>query len=63
MERKLKHPERGAILLSREGEIVLLLDSNAHVLDEKIFRTELTAKAYESFLLHYHADLGFKPYG
>ncbi len=63
MERKLKHPERGTILLSREGEVVLLLDSNAHVLDEKIFRTELTAKAYENFLLHYHADLGFKPYG
>lgn len=63
MERTLKHPERGVIKLSREGDVVAVYGPNSEVLDEKVFRTELTAKSYETFLLHYHADLGYKPYG
>lgn len=61
MERTLKHPERGVIVLSREGDVVSLLDSHGNILIEQVCRTELTAKAYEVYLLHHHADLGYKP--
>lgn len=65
MERMLVHPELGKRIISREGEVVCVYDASTadHVmqLSESVFRTELTAKAFESFQLHYHADLGYKP--
>ncbi|QHJ82122.1 MAG: hypothetical protein [Caudoviricetes sp.] len=61
MERKLVHPEHGVRIICREGEVVTVYDSKLVELDERVCATEITAKAYETFLLHYFADMGFKP--
>lgn len=63
MERTLKHPERGAIVLSREGDVVSSVDAQGNVLVKQVCRTEITAKAFEVWLLHHYADLGYKPHG
>ncbi len=61
MERKLSHPEHGSIVIDRSGEVVSVYNNDGMQIAEQVFRTELTAKSYETYLLHYHADLGFKP--
>ncbi len=61
MERKLVHPKLGIRIISRESEVVSIYDNELTQLDEQIFATELTAKAFEHYLLLMHADLGFKP--
>lgn len=61
MERILKHPERGTLTISREGDVVSGIDSYGNVVIEQVCRTEITAKAFEVWLLHHYADLGYKP--
>lgn len=63
MERNLVHPKLGIRIISRESEVVSIYDNELTQLDEQIFATELTAKAFEHYLLLLHADLGFKPTG
>lgn len=61
MERKLKHPKHGIRIVCREVEVVTIYAEDLTQLDEQVFATELTAKAFEHYLLLMHADLGFKP--
>jgi len=61
MERKLSHPKLGNRIVCREGEVVTIYTDSLDQLDEMVCKSELTAKAYEHFILLYHADLGYKP--
>lgn len=61
MERTLEHPQMGKRIICRECEVVTIYAEDLTQLDERVCKSELTAKAYEHFILLYHADLGFKP--
>ena len=53
----------GKRIICRECEVVTIYAEDLTQLDERVCKSELTAKAYEHFVLLYHADLGFKPHG
>lgn len=61
MDRTLVHTNGEKRIVSREGEVLTVYDAALTQLDEQVFHTELTAKAYEHFVLLHLADMGFKP--
>lgn len=60
IEIKLKHPDTNAErYILREGEMVLLMGNEGEELEQNMFKSELTAKAYFNFILLFLKEKGY----
>lgn len=59
MERLLTHPKLTKRVLRREGCNVILINEEGIIVNELNADSELTAKAFEHFLMLAHKDKGY----